>query len=146
MLAGLRADTNGPAQDVEDHVVYMVDLLNASAVAEVVVGIQGIVRGSPCTELTRMCPPSLDRKRVDAGASCVKGTSFQRRCAGMPGDFGDTPYKRPALQATCSAPESQHRPTPNSFCLHLVRASGRLKFSRLEVHSFKTPQRLCASL
>ncbi|CAE7199840.1 Nhlrc2, partial [Symbiodinium necroappetens] len=43
--------------DVEDHAVYTVDLLNASAVAEVVVGIPG-----------------------------------------MPGDFGDTPYKRPALQ------------------------------------------------
>jgi len=50
--------------DVEDHVVYMVDLLNASAVAEVVVGIQG-----------------------------------------MPGDFGDTPYKRPALQALLRHPD-----------------------------------------
>ena len=40
-------DTNGPAEDVEDHAVYTVDLLNASAVAEVVVGIPGIITGQP---------------------------------------------------------------------------------------------------
>ena len=90
-----------PAKDLEDHVVYMVDLTNSSAVAEVVVGIPGIFaaestgKSRPCCATRRCFHPHA----ACVGVCCTKPVAVSIP-GGMPGSFGDTPYKRPALEVS----------------------------------------------